>query len=85
MVMQLSCMQVTMSTRKVDWEERQRQAMSDVEQLVLGDESMQSLMHCGKLTCDCACESNAVRATRLKRDFDGSILNMLLRTVVCEV
>lgn len=41
--------------------------------------------HCGKLTCDCACESNAARATRLNRDFDGSILNVLLRTVVCEV
>jgi hypothetical protein len=37
-------MQVTMSTRKVDLEERQRQAMSEVEQLVLGEESMQSLM-----------------------------------------
>lgn len=44
MVMQLSCMQVTISTRNVDWEERQRQAMSEVEQLVLGEESMQSLM-----------------------------------------
>lgn len=44
MSMQLSCMQVTRLGRKVDEEARQRHAMSEVEQVVSGDASMQSPM-----------------------------------------
>ena len=44
MVMQLLCMHDTMSTRKVERDDRQRHAKSEVEQVVSGDESMQSLM-----------------------------------------